>query len=260
MTYFERVAEIRRSAQRKTGNLYDTHFTRRVSPLVSAALAPIGATPNSISWANLVVGAASCLLIGLGDDLPAIAGVLLLHLYAILDSVDGELARHMKQRSLVGVFLENWSAYLMINGFMIAIASHLVRSGIDHWPLYVAVGLAAFGRSAAPAIRRSILEAGATVKVEREVAQLETPGWDRRFASRMRVFVEESLLFQTNVWVVLSTILILEVLVVPSEWHLLLIAFSMYSCASVAKEMAVVLLATRTSHLEREIVRISQKR
>lgn len=259
MSYGERVARIRGSAQRRTGNLYDTYFTRRVSVFVTAALAPTGISPNAVSWINLAVGVMVCLLIGLGQGGEVVAGALLIHLYAILDSVDGELARLQDRRSLVGVFLENWSAYLMINGFLIAVGAYLFRRGDGVWPLAVALGIAAFGRSAAPAIRRTLLEAKVASRA-RSAAPPALASAERGLASRFTKFVEESLLYQTNVWVVLSALVLFESWLPVAPFHSVRIAFSFYAAGAVLKEAGVVALATGTPHLERELARTTGTR
>ena len=91
-----------RASQRRTPSLYDTWFTRRVSVYVTALALLLGLTPNMVSTANLLVGMAAWVLIAL--DIHALGGVVLIHVYAILDSVDGEVARHTRCFSLRGCF------------------------------------------------------------------------------------------------------------------------------------------------------------
>jgi phosphatidylglycerophosphate synthase len=246
-----RVAEVRARAQRKTGNLYDTWFTRRVSAWVTAALIPTGITPNAVSWLNLLVGAAVCAGIATGRAPWALAGALGIHLYAVLDSVDGELARWHGRSSLRGMFLENWSAYLMINGFQLAVGSYLWRTEHGTWPLAIAVAVAAFGRQAMPAARRTVLEArrSGSAVVDPVPIQPEAAGrWQRKLR---RVF-EESLLYQTNVWVVLSTLVLVEHLA-GVDAPLVLAVFTFYAMGQVAREAFAVGAVLATPWLEREV-------
>jgi phosphatidylglycerophosphate synthase len=253
-----RVAEIRARAQRRTGNLYDTWFTRRVSAWVTAALIPTGVSANAVSAANLLVGGALCALIATGAPPWAALGAALVHLYAVLDSVDGELARWHRRPSVEGMFLENWSAYLMINGFGLAVGAYLWRRGHGLWPLGLAVAVAALGREAAPAMRRTVLELlerNPGFARERAVPAPErgSGGGVTRKGGRWRRFVEESLLYQTNVWLVLSTLVLVEQLAGVEKPPLVLAAFVFYSAGSLVKEVATVLLAVRTPWIGREI-------
>ena len=93
-----RIAELRKTVQRKTDNIYDTLFTRRVSVYLTAALASTGITANQVSVIGAVVGLGACAFIAFGSPALQLGGVALLHLYAVLDSVDGELARPLEDR------------------------------------------------------------------------------------------------------------------------------------------------------------------
>ncbi|HKU44300.1 MAG TPA: CDP-alcohol phosphatidyltransferase family protein, partial [Polyangiales bacterium] len=98
------IAQLRPLIQRRTANVYDTWFTRRVSIYLTVLLAPLGVTPNQVSTCGALVGAGCCALLAFGDAAWLLFGVACLHLYAVLDSVDGELARWTKQFSLTGLF------------------------------------------------------------------------------------------------------------------------------------------------------------
>ena len=70
--------------------------------------------------------------------------MLLIHLYSVLDSVDGELARLRKQFSLTGLFLEDLSAFYVIVGFPLATATLVYRSGLGTLPLILGILYGAF--------------------------------------------------------------------------------------------------------------------
>jgi hypothetical protein len=201
------IAELRRTVQRKTGVLYDTYFTRRLSVYVTALLARTGVTPNQVSALNLLVGVGACGLIAFGEDGGVVAGAVLIHAYAILDSVDGELARLKRLYSLRGLFLEDWSAYTMINAFNLAVGTYLWRQGAGGGPLIGAILLAAFGRNAMPVARRAILKSLATARPD---AGPEVQTAEPRRPPLPGAFIRDNLLHVTNMWVVVSIGLLLE--------------------------------------------------
>jgi phosphatidylglycerophosphate synthase len=240
-----RIAELRRTVQRKSSNLYDTLFTRRVSIYLTAALAPTRVTANQVSAFAALVGLGACALIAFGAPAGQLGGVALIHLYAVLDSVDGELARLRKSFTLRGLFIEDLSAYAMINGFNLAVAWYLRRAGHGDWPLAAAVALAAFGRNAMPVARRVILNAIAAGRKPTVVPRAARP------PGRLRAFVEEQLLYQTNIWVVVSTLIVVEIVlgrpagVVP--------VFALAIGGLLLKELAVVAHLVRGEALERQL-------
>lgn len=265
--YRERLASVRRSSQRSTRNLYDTVFTRRISAYITALLLPLHVSPNLVSAVNLGVGVVLCALIATGERHLVLAGALAFHLYAVLDSVDGELARAQGRSSLPGMFLEAWSAYLMINGFSLAVGAYLWRTGAGLVPLGLALFVAVFARNAAAVARRVVIEVAekapsAGMLPKEPPINARPPGPDpaqvfpRGLTTRLRNFVEESLLYQTNVWLVLSSLLALESLFPPLTAHLVLAAFVFYSAGALLKEAGIVWLALTTPYLASQINRL----
>jgi CDP-alcohol phosphatidyltransferase. len=269
-TYGERVAAVRAGAQRRTANLYDTYFTRRVSAYLTALLLPYQVSPNLVSALNIAIGLALCSLIAFGDRPLVLLGALLFHLYSVLDSVDGELARALGRCSLRGMFLENWSAYLQINAFGLAVGAHLLRAGGGVVPLGLALLAAVFGRCAAPVTRRVVLE----VLQKRSPAETlrEPPAGAARppvagppaakggGASWLRRFVEESLLYQTNIWLVLSSLLVIEAIFPALALWLVFPAFLFYTLGALVKEAGIVWLALATPYLDDEVSRVAGPR
>jgi hypothetical protein len=241
-----RIRELRSRAQRKTGNLYDSLFTRRVSIYVTSLLYPLGVTPNAVSLINTALGLAAWALIGL-DVLP-LAGVLLIHVYAVLDSVDGELARLTRRFSLKGLFLEDHSAYLMISGYWLAIGLYLWRTTGTLWFLMASVALVTFARHAMPAARRALIKSIETGRpLDGEGSDL--PAAPAELAGLAR-FVFIDVLHPTNVWVVTTSVLAIERLWVGSHIGLLAVA-SAYLALSVAKELAILFRFLTTDSLDR---------
>lgn len=244
------VGDVRRLAQRHTSNLYDTYFTRRVSAWITTALAPFGVSPNLVSLINFNVGIFGCALIGFGRDTTlALAGILLIHLYAILDSVDGELARLLNLRSLRGMFLEDWSAYAMMTAFPLAVALYLQSAGASSAAVVLAVLFAVLGRNVMPALRRAIAQSG-EVPRQRDPNSPEpvgrTAGW--------KAVVEDHLLHQTNIRLVLTSLILVHVAfrkITPLE-----IAFYAYIGALLIREAGILFLALRGDLVERELQRL----
>jgi phosphatidylglycerophosphate synthase len=245
------VAEVRNRAQRRTSNLYDTYFTRVVSAWITALVAPVCVSPNTISFMNFFVGIGGCVLIGFGRSTPEVAlGVVFVHVYAVLDSVDGELARLLDKGSLKGMFLEDWSAYGLMAAFPLAIALYLQGAGASPAAVFVAVLYACIGRNGMPALRRAI---GQSQEIPRASSAAST---DRqRRASGWRSRVEDHLLHQTNVRVVLTSLLLVH-LAVPRSLPVLEIAFYLYMAAFYAREAGILFLVLRRDLMQSELRRL----
>jgi phosphatidylglycerophosphate synthase len=245
------ISELRPLIQRRTANVYDTWFTRRVSIYLTVAFAKLGATPNQVSVLGAFVGAACCLLLALGQGPWLWVGVACMHLYAVLDSVDGEIARWTKRFSLLGLFIEDLSAYVMINAFNLAIGFRLYTDAHWTWPLAAAVGIAAFGRNVMPVARRALLKSVFTGRPPAELAERTAPGP----ASKWRELIQENVLHSTNQWVVLSALLGLAGTgIVPYLW--VAVMFGAIMALLAAREVAGLLRLVRGDQLERELARI----
>ncbi len=248
-----RISELRQVAQRSTSNVYDALLTRRVSIYLTAVLHPLGVSPNVVSGLGLLVGLAACALLGGGRGAWLVVGAGLVHLYAVLDSVDGELARLGRRFSLRGLFLEDLSAYTMMNAFWLGVAAYLHRTTELLWPLAVAIGLCAFGRNAMPAARRAMMKSLHTRRPVDRPAPSSPAGPGR--IQRLRAIVEDHILHPTYVWVVLSTLMVVEELAGVSA-PLVLVGFSLVAAGYAAKELAIVAMFVTGRGLDRELDRI----
>ena len=244
-----RIADIRATAQRKTGNLYDTYFTRQISVLITAALAPLRVPPNAVSTVNFGVGMTACCLIGFGAvRWHILLGVALVHLYAILDSVDGELARYNRQSSVKGLFLEDYSAFAMINAMTLAVALYLEHTTNARYPIWLAVGMAVLGRNAMAVARRTVLQV-----LEHQPSKTPTPATTTRPPkSSARTLIEDHLLHYTNIWVTLTTLIVVE-LTTGISHPIVLYAFTVYAALLIMKELATLTLIVSGDFLERTI-------
>jgi len=129
------------------------------------------------------------------------------HLYAVLDSVDGELARLRRQFTLKGLYLEDLSAYYIIVGFPLSVAWHVARAGLGPWPVVLAVVFGAFGRNGIAVARRAVIKSIQTKRPAVRVAPPEggTESWIRRV-------IDGHVLNHTNIRLVVSTALVAETL------------------------------------------------
>ena len=245
------IEQVRRQIQRQTTNIYDSLFTRRVSIHLTRALAAARVTPNAVSAVDAAVGIAACLLMAVGSPRIALVGVALLHLYAVLDSVDGELARLTRRFSLEGLFLEDLSAYTMINAFNLSIAWRLHTDAGLLWPLVGAVAVAAFGRNVMPVARRALLKSIATGRPH----DTPPPEPARAPVSPFREFLRENVVHTTNQWVVLSALLALAVYRVTT-FEPLAVLFAVTLAMFAARELVLLVLMLRANRLERELARI----
>jgi hypothetical protein len=238
------IAELRQKAQRRTSNIYDTLFTRRVSIYITALLYPLGVTANFVSAVNNLVAVASCVLIAFGSaNWHVLAGIGLVHLYAVLDSVDGELARLRRTFTIKGLFLEDLSAFTMINGFFLAVGWYLQRTTGKDWPVWIAVVVVGFGRNAMGAARRAINK---WFESRRPIPESTTHAGATSVLGRIRKLVEEHLLHYTNIWITLSSLIAVDLLVSSDARTVLLYAFTFYVSAVLAKELAAIVVLAMT--------------
>lgn len=252
-----RIADLRQRAQRKTSNVYDTLFTRRVSIYVTAVLAPLGVSANAVSTLNLLVAAATCALIGLGSGWQVIAGVAGMHLVAVLDSVDGELARLRKTFSLKGLFLEDLCAFTMINGMFLALGGYVLHTQGEVWPLALAVVTVAFGRNAMQVARRAILKSIATKRPV--AADAHRAAGPPGAASRLRGFVEKHLLHYTNLWLITTSLILVEELGGRHDLRLVMYALVSYASLVLFKELAAIATFLFTGALERQSLDVYER-
>jgi phosphatidylglycerophosphate synthase len=100
----------RRNEEHWAGRLY----MRDVSPYFGWIALRLGFSPNQLTYLMMASG----VLAGVVVSLPApelwtaLGGAVLIQVYLLLDCVDGEVARYLKQTSVAGVFLDRIGHYL----------------------------------------------------------------------------------------------------------------------------------------------------
>jgi len=96
-------------------------------------------TPNQVTIPMLIFGIASAVLFMFGQYAYTLAGVVVYHLYLILDACDGEVARYKKvgfEKGKRGIYLD-YLGHVIINPLiLIGIAIGAFFSGLDFIPSY----------------------------------------------------------------------------------------------------------------------------
>lgn len=83
--------------------IVDRYFNRPVGRMLSRLLVHTSVSPNAVSLASILIGVAAAPFLLAGDF---IAGALLFQLCAIVDCVDGDLARALFKQSQLGKWLD----------------------------------------------------------------------------------------------------------------------------------------------------------
>jgi len=103
---------------------FDRVLNRRLSRPLSRTLLPFAVTPNQITIGGLVLALAGAVCLGLPGVAGPVLGALLLQLSAVLDCVDGEIARAKVLESEWGEWLDITSDTLIHVATFLGIAVH----------------------------------------------------------------------------------------------------------------------------------------
>jgi phosphatidylglycerophosphate synthase len=106
--------------------LVDRYFNRPVGRLLSKALVNTPVTPNQVSLASSLIGLLAAWLFA---DVRFLAGALVLQLSAIVDCVDGDLARARYQQSNLGKWLDLGGDQVVHFSIFAALGIGLMRVG-----------------------------------------------------------------------------------------------------------------------------------
>jgi phosphatidylglycerophosphate synthase len=122
----------------------DRHFNRPIGRLLSKKLVATSITPNRVSVVATLVGLAAAVLFAAGTTATAIAGAIVLQLSAVLDCIDGDLARALYKQSPVGKWLDIVGDQVVHIAVFLGIGVGLWRSGSTA-PVLVLGSVAATG-------------------------------------------------------------------------------------------------------------------
>jgi phosphatidylglycerophosphate synthase len=157
-------------------------LVRSVSIYITWLLIPTGITGNGVSTINVLVGLASGAAMAFGRPWGYLAGFLLLVLNAVLDGVDGEMARYRSQSSLTGLFIDRINSIFVFPAILLGAGVGLFQQYDRVWLLYAAF-FAAFAFNALRLVKTSIdttlVEALTLAKARQEdrgrVAEADVP-------------------------------------------------------------------------------------
>ena len=111
--------------------IFSLPISRRISKL------PI--TPNHVTALALILGLCGAGAMASGTELGFLLGALLLQLGAVIDCVDGEIARLKYLGSLEGAWFDTVADDIVNNSFILGTGIGLARYHHEAWPLLVAV-------------------------------------------------------------------------------------------------------------------------
>lgn len=109
----------------------DRVFNRPVGRPLAKGLSRTWVTPNQISLASILLGVISGVLFGFGQHGWAIAGAVLFQVSAVLDCVDGDVARIVFKESPLGKWLDLIGDQVVHVSVFAGIAVGLFREGSD---------------------------------------------------------------------------------------------------------------------------------
>ncbi|XVQ15964.1 CDP-alcohol phosphatidyltransferase family protein [Spirillospora sp. CA-255316] len=137
----------RRNEEHWAGRLY----MRDLSPYFAWLAMRMGFSPNQLTYMMMACGVAAGVVVslpatGTGVLWTALGGALLIQVYLLLDCVDGEVARYLRQTSVAGVFLDRIGHYLsevsLLIGLGFAAQGGWTSGGYTELGLVAALGAA----------------------------------------------------------------------------------------------------------------------
>ena len=111
--------------------LVDRCFNRPVGRFFSKVLIHTAVTPNQISICATLIGVASAICFGVGSHTAVLIGALLLQFSAIIDCVDGDVARVLFKESPLGKWLDIIGDQIVHIGVFVALGVGLWRAGVE---------------------------------------------------------------------------------------------------------------------------------
>lgn len=102
--------------KRKKDPILTRLFYRKVAFFGAALCANLGIAANTVSYASIIVALIACVLFLFKSHALAITGAILINIWIVMDCIDGNLARSVKQQPF-GEFADGISSYILV-GFM----------------------------------------------------------------------------------------------------------------------------------------------
>lgn len=113
------------------------NYCRRVSIYITKALLYTPITANQVTLSMTALGVIAGVLLAFGNYWLSIVAALLMHLMAILDSVDGEIARYRMQSSKLGEFYDHFSHHITQPAIFIGMSLGVYNTSHDVRALFL---------------------------------------------------------------------------------------------------------------------------
>jgi len=123
--------ELWASLSSANDGLVDRCFNRPVGRVISKVLVHTDVSPNSVSIAAILIGLLSAWCFSAGAYWAALAGALLFQVSAIIDCVDGDLARIAFKESALGKWLDIGGDQVVHMAIFAGLGIGLWRMGVD---------------------------------------------------------------------------------------------------------------------------------
>jgi phosphatidylglycerophosphate synthase len=117
----EHYTEEKRLLDKET-NFWVYLYVRKLSFYVTWLCIRIGLTANQVTFISLILGMVGCFFMIMGDRESTIIGAILINLWAILDCVDGNIARVLKKTNKTGWFFDSISGFILNSILLFSIA------------------------------------------------------------------------------------------------------------------------------------------
>ena len=129
-------------SQQSANLFYFKYFTRYVSIYFSFIFLKFKISPNSITILMIIPGIIGAYLLKDGTALSYIFAGILLIFHDILDTADGEVARYLEKKTLLGIYFDN-IVHLIVNSALVFFAViglfESIFSNYDHLAFAIAL-------------------------------------------------------------------------------------------------------------------------
>ena len=142
----ESAAELERRLWASLGSssdgVVDTYFNRPLGRFLSKILIHTPVTPNQVTVISALIGLASAWFFAQGNYTAGISGAILLQLSALVDCVDGDLARVVFKESPIGKWLDLGLDQVVHVAVFATLAVGLSRAGADAPAVWLGISAA----------------------------------------------------------------------------------------------------------------------
>ena len=102
-------------------NLWGYFVLRKISFYLTWVFIRLGVSANQVTGIAIIIGCIGCILLAFGGYSGMIAGALILNIWALLEFVDGNVARYNNSCTSYGAFVDDLNAYTVATLFFISV-------------------------------------------------------------------------------------------------------------------------------------------